>query len=77
MKQGKREARTSKAESRKDRDYHERLLAEHKRANDLKELELMRSATPAPVEPTPAPLQMTQGGSWWAYSDPSKKKRRG
>lgn len=77
VKQGKREARASKSGVKQNRNFQERLLAEQKRANDLKELELMRSSMSEPVERPPSPTQNPEGGGWWGYSDPSKKKRRG
>lgn len=84
-KMSKQEQRRAKTDSKKDRDLQEQILAEQRRANDLKEAELRARYAPNTVEDSPGnswsdrnnePRRANRGG-WWGYSDPANKDRRG
>lgn len=84
-KMGKQEQRKAKADSKKDRNLQEQILAEQRRANDLKEAELRARHAPNTLEDSPdssrferndEPRRANRSG-WWGYSDPASKDRRG
>jgi hypothetical protein len=88
-KQGRRDARQAKVDTKKDRNLQEQILAEQRRANDLKERELALQHPPMEDPPTDYSwleyegekrndkLRRANSGGWWGYSDPAKKSRRG
>jgi len=85
VKMAKQEQLKAKSNSKKDRDLQEQILAEQRRANDLKEAELRAQYAPNTVEDSPhnsrpnrndEPRRANRGG-WWSYSDPANKDRRG
>jgi len=85
VKIAKQEQRDAKVSSKKNRNLQEQILAEQRRANDLKEAELRAQNAPTPLEDLPVktwpdrndePRRANHGG-WWGYSDPASKDRRG
>lgn len=84
-KMSKQEQRKAKADNKKDRNLQEQILAEQRRANDLREAELRARYAPNTLEDSPdnswsdrndEPRRANRGG-WWGYSDPATKDRRG
>ncbi|MBY6386616.1 hypothetical protein HG717_22220 [Rhodococcus erythropolis] len=82
---GKQEQRKAKTDNKKDRNLQEQILAEQRRANDLKEAELRARYAPNTLEGSPdnswsdrndEPRRANRSG-WWGYSDPANKDRRG
>ena len=81
-KMSKQEQRKSKVDTKKDRNLQEQILAEQRRANDLKEAELRAQNT---MEGPPAnswpdrndELRRANSGGWWGYSNPATRERRG
>ena len=84
-KMSKQEQRKSKVDTKKDRNLQEQILAEQRRANDLKEAELRAQYAQNTMEDPPDnswpdrndELRRANGGGWWGYSNPANKDRRG
>lgn len=85
VKIAKQEQRKSKDNSKKPRGMQAQILAEQRRANDLKEAELRAQFAPNTLEDSPdndwpdrndEPRRANRGG-WWGYSNPANKDRRG
>lgn len=84
-KMSKQEQRKAKTGNKKDRNLQEQILAEQRRANDLKEAELRARYASNALEGSPdnswsdrndEPQRANRGG-WWGYSDPANEDRRG
>lgn len=95
----KQNRRAEKGNAKKDRNLQEQILAEQRRANDLKEQELRMKASYGGYIPNvehisdegipwvseaaaqdfkdAAPKESIDPHSWWDYSNPGKKPRRG
>lgn len=85
----KQDQRRGRVDAKKDRNLQEQILAEQRRANDLKERELALQHPPMEDPATDYSwlefegekrndkLRRANSGSWWGYSDPAKKSRRG
>jgi hypothetical protein len=87
----KQDQRKAKVDAKKDRNLQEQILAEQRRANDLKERELeMQYAQAAMEDPERmdwrgdstrtrawSESEPQKDSSWWGYSNPAKKDRRG
>lgn len=84
-KMSKQEQRKSKVDTKKDRNLQEQILAEQRRANDLKEAELRAQYAQNTMEDPPDnswpdrndELRRANSGGWWGYSNPANKDRRG
>ena len=82
-KMSKQEQRQSKVDTKKDRNLQEQILAEQRRANDLKEAELraQNSMGDPPdnscLDERNDELRRTNRSGWWGYSNPANKDRRG
>jgi hypothetical protein len=80
----KQNQRAEKGNAKKDRNLQEQILAEQRRANDLKERELALQHPEMEDPPTDEERRaafpstpLKPGNSWWGYSNPGKKPRRG
>ncbi|BBE49074.1 hypothetical protein ACQGAO_00310 [Rhodococcus sp. 1.20] len=84
-KMSKQQQRNSKVDTKKDRNLQEQILAEQRRANDLKEAELRARYAQNTSEDPPDNgwpnrndgLGRANRGGWWGYSNPANKDRRG
>ncbi|MET4048853.1 MULTISPECIES: hypothetical protein [unclassified Rhodococcus (in: high G+C Gram-positive bacteria)] len=81
---GKQEQRKSKTDAKNDRNLQERILAEQRRANDLKEAELGARYAQNTIEDSSSNSwpglddgqRRAESGGWWGYSNPANKNRR-